>query len=277
VYPAYWAQLFILLVIALTTSLYTFPTWPDLAAHLFMYFHLPPNWVGPMNGVWWTLPTEFLFYLLLLPLALLLKTRATRVVLLSLVFVAWTYRWWVYETFNAQGPGTMVPLMGNTLGSLDEFIIGTYSAYLYIRHQNRGISPLIASLFLWLGISGVLLTVYSIHWLYGIYWEEGHPLLIVKNTVMGISVVSIIIAIVKGSPPAQRLFANPVMLHIGIISYSLYLWHLPVIHTLSNWSFMVNYEGYLLPIMSAFVLPLSWLVSYSSYRWIERPFLQKRT
>jgi peptidoglycan/LPS O-acetylase OafA/YrhL len=277
VYPAFWAQLFILLIIAFTTSLYTFPSLPDLAAHLFMDFNLPPNWVSPINGVWWTLPTEFLFYLLLLPLALLLKTRATRAVLLSLVFVAWAYRWWVFETFHTQGAGKMVPLMGNTLGSLDEFIIGTYSAYLYIRHQNQSLPRLPATLFLWLGIAGVLLSVYSIHWLYGVYWEEGHPLLIFKNTVIGISVVSIIIAIVSGSVWALRLFANPVMMHIGIISYSLYLWHLPVIHLLSKWSFMVNYEGYRLPIMMAFVLPISWLLSYASYRWIERPFLQKRS
>lgn len=277
VFPAYWAQLLVLLVLAFTTSLYVFPSTPALIAHLFMDFNLPPNWVSPINGVWWTLPTEFLFYLLLLPLALLLKTRTTRLLLLSLIGVAWLYRWWVFVAFHEQGVGVMVPLMGNTLGSLDEFVIGTYSAYLYIKAQKQKLPRLPATLFLLLGIAAVLLSIYCIHWLYGVYWEEGHPLLIFKNTVIGIGAVSIIISILLGSRWALLLFANPVMMHIGVISYSLYLWHLPVILLLGKWSYMVNYDGYRFPLMMAIVLPTSWLLSYASYRWVERPFLRKRT
>jgi len=277
VFPAYWAQLGILLVVAFTTSLYTFPSVAALIAHLLMDFNLPPNWVGPINGVWWTLPTEFLFYLLLLPLGFLLKTRATRVLLLSLVSVAWVYRYWVFVNFNDQGVGKMVLLMGNTLGSLDEFIIGTFCAYLYISRQKQSLPRLPATLFLVLGIAGVLLSAYSMHWLHSIYWEEGHPFLFFKNTFFAICIASIIISILQGSRWALGLFANPAMMHVGIISYSMYLWHLPVILLLSKWSFMVNYEGYRLPWMMAIVLPITWLLSYVSYRWVERPFLQRRT
>ena len=275
VFPAYWAQLAILLVIAFTTSFYTFPTWPDLLAHLVMDFNLPPNWVSPINGVWWTLPTEFLFYLLLLPLAYLLKTRATRVLLLSLIVGVWLYRWWVFENFHDQGVGKMVVLMGNTLGMLDEFIIGTFLAYLFVKNYQQKTLRVPATLFLVLGISGVLMSLYSIHWLYGFYWQ-GHPFLFVKNTLIGVSIASIIMSILMGSGWALRLFSNRVMMHLGIISYSLYLWHLPVIELLSKWSFMVNYQGYKLPLMLGFGLPITWLLSYASYRWIERPFLKAR-
>lgn len=277
IFPAYWAQLVILFIIAFTTSLYVFPSTPVLIAHLFMDFNLPPNWASPINGVWWTLPTEFLFYLLLLPLAFLLKTRATRVLLLSLISVAWFYRYWVFVNFHDEGVGKMVMLMGNTLGSLDEFIIGTLCAYLYISRSKRPVPRLPATLFLLLGIAGVVLCAYCIHWLYGVYWEDGHPFLFFKNTLFAVGIASIIISILKGSRWALGLFANPVMMHIGIISYSIYLWHLPVIVLLGKWSFMLNYEGYRFPWMMAIVLPVTWLLSYASYRWIERPFLQRRT
>lgn len=276
IFPAYWAQLFILLIVAWSTSFYVFPTAIELFSHVLMLLNLPPWWVSPLNGVWWTLPTEFLFYLLLLPLAFLLKTRTTRIVLVCLIACSWIYRWWVFQHFQDQGIVKMVTLMGNTLGSLDEFIIGTYCAYLYVRQLNRNSPGLSANLFLFLGVAGVLLCLFSIHWLYGYYWG-GHILLFLKNTLIGISIASILIAIMKGSVLANTLFGNRFMVHCGIISYSLYLWHFPIVVLFSKWSFIASYPGYKLPLMMAFTIPATWLVSYSSYRWVERPFLKTRS
>lgn len=275
VFPAFWAQLLVLLAVAFTTGFYVFPSGQDLLAHLLMAFHLPPTWTSPINGVWWTLPTEFLFYLLLIPLGYLLKTRSTRVLLLVILAGTWVYRWWVYQHFHTQGIGKMVVLLGNTLGSLDLFIIGTFCAYLYVSKREVNRIRLPASVFLVLGITGVLLSLYSGHWLYPAYWE-GHWQLFVNNTLIGISVASILISILLGSKWALGLFGNPFMLHCGVISYSLYLWHLPVLTLLKKWSFMIEYPGYRLPLMLAFSIPLIWLLSYSSYRWVERPFLQRR-
>ena len=125
-------------------------------------------------------------------------------------------------------------------------------------------------------VIGVLLCLYSIHILYGFYWS-GHVLLFLKNTLLGVSIASILISILKGSSLANGLFGNPVMMHFGIISYSIYLWHYPVVMALSKWSFIAGYSGYKLPLMLAFSVPITWLVAYCSYRWVERPFLQARS
>ena len=275
VFPAFWVQLAILLVVAYTTSFYTFPATRGLITHLLMMFNLPPTWTAPINGVWWTLPTEFLFYLLLLPLGFLLKTRMTRFVLFVLLMGAWLYRWWVFQNFQDQGVGKMVILMGNTLGSLDLFIIGSFCAYFYIRKHRPGQPAIPPTILLLLGLSGVILCLYSILWVDPGYWE-GHWLLYLKNTLIGIPIASIIVSILLGSKLSLRMFGNPVIMHAGIISYSVYLWHLPVIIALSKWSYIVNYPGYRLPVMLAFSVPLVWLLSYCSYRWVERPFLQRR-
>jgi len=275
VFPAFWTQLLILLVIAYTTKLYVFPASKGLISHFFMAFNLPPLWVKPINGVWWTLPTEFLFYLLLLPLGYLLKTRSTRVLLLVLLMGTWLYRWWVFQNFQDQGVGKMVVLMGNILGAFDLFIIGTFCAWLYVSKYQHNRPQVPPTIFLVLGIAGVVLCLYSIQWVDPGYWE-GHWLLYVKNTLIGISIASIVVSVLMGSKWALGLFGNPVIMHAGIISYSVYLWHLPVLYVLSKWSFMVNYSGYRLPLMLAFSIPLVWLLSYCSYRWVERPFLQRR-
>jgi peptidoglycan/LPS O-acetylase OafA/YrhL len=170
--------------------------------------------------------------------------------------------------------GRLVTLMGNTLGYLDLFIIGSLSAYFYVAHRNRQtrIKP---GLFLFLGVLGVAVVLNMLHWLYGFYWN-GHPMLFLKNTFMGVSIASILVAILLGSRLANALLGNRLMMHFGIISYSVYLWHFPIVVALSKWSFIAGYEGYKLPLLLAFSLPLTWLAAYCSYRWVERPFLQRK-
>jgi peptidoglycan/LPS O-acetylase OafA/YrhL len=275
VFPAYWAQLAIVLALAATTTAYVFPSVTGLLTHLFMLLQLPPWWTMPLNGVWWTLPTEFLFYILLLPLALLLKTRTGRFVLAGLAAGAWLYRWWVFQNFADEGVGMMVMLMGNTLGCLDQFIVGTFLAYFYVRHFSLRNPRLPPALFLIAGVGGVLLVVYGIHWLYGFYWS-GHPLLFLKNTLIGVSIASIMMACLMGSRVTRILLGNRAIIHCGIISYSIYLWHFPVVMFLSKWSFIADYPGYRLPLLMAFAVPLTWLLSYLSYRWVELPFLRRK-
>lgn len=274
VFPAFWTQFLILLVLAGISSYYAFPSAKALAYHVFMVFNLPPGWVAPLNQVWWTLPTEFLFYLLLLPLALLLRTRSGRIVLLLMMTCAWAYRWWVFQNFHDEGVGRMALMMGNTLGCLDEFIVGTFCAWIYVRHGAGDRLPAPPAVFLFLGIFGVLTCLYSIHWLYDIYWS-GHPLMVFKNTVIGVCICSILIACQSGSRLANAMFGNRLIVHLGIISYSVYLWHYPVLHVLSQTVLFNEYPGYKLPLVLTIAVPTTWLLAYVSYRWIERPFLHR--
>ncbi|MEJ2256137.1 MAG: acyltransferase [Woeseiaceae bacterium] len=275
IFPAYWTQLIVLLGIAAVSGFYAFPDGRAILAHAVMFFNLPPWWVSPMNSVWWTLPTEFLFYVLLVPLSLLLRNRATRLILLGLVALAWLYRWWLADVLQPEPLSRLIDLMGNTLGYLDIFIIGTLCAFLYVRQGRRQAHRPHPAVLLGLGSLGVLLVIYSIHWLYGDYWS-GHPLLYLKNTLIGCSIASIVMAVVMGSRLANAVLANRLMTHLGIISYSIYLWHFPIVAALSRWSFIAEYEGYRLPLLLAFSVPATWLTAYGSYRWIERPFLVRR-
>ena len=170
----------------------------------------------------------------------------------------------------------LIDLMGNTLGYLDIFIIGTLCAFLYVRQGRVRARRPHPGILLGLGVLGVLLVIYSIHWLYGDYWS-GHPLLLLKNTLIGCSIAAIVMAVVMGSRLANALLANRLMMHLGIISYSIYLWHFPIVAALSRWSFIAEHDGYRLPLLLVFSVPATWLAAYCSYRWIERPFLLRRS
>lgn len=92
VFPAYYAQLAILLLIAAWVPGQTgIDDWGSLFRHLLMLFTPPPLGTLPINNVWWTLPIEFSFYLVLPLLALLLRPG----------------RWWL---LLAGSPGGHAPL-----------------------------------------------------------------------------------------------------------------------------------------------------------------------
>ena len=66
--------------------------------------------------------------------------------------------------------------------------------------------------------------------------------------------------------PIRRILATPILVWVGLRSYSLYLWHWPV-YVLLRWT--VGLESML---SYAIGLGLTLLLSMFSYRWIETPF-----
>ena len=274
IYPAYLAQLVLLLLIAATTTLYALPGIKSLLAHLIFYFRLPPVWVTQLNGVWWTLPTEFYFYLLLPPLVLLLRGPASRWFILVIMAAAIAYRYWVFVHFHDLGVSWMSPLMGNTLGYLDGFCLGLLASWLSVKLENRTFSPrLLDGLFI-VGCAGILLSIWTLAWVYPEYWD-GHPVLFFRNLMIAGSSCVLVMATRHGSRLARGMFANQAIFFCGVISYSLYLWHLPVIRALSKTTFLTEYTGYALGIYLLLATPVALFLAWLSYRFVELPFLHK--
>ncbi|MFN6340758.1 MAG: acyltransferase family protein [Cyanobacteriota bacterium] len=68
---------------------------------------------------------------------------------------------------------------------------------------------------------------------------------------------------------AKRLLSLPVMLTIGLLSYSLYLWHWPLL-VIARWT--IGVEGWTLPLLYALIAVATWL----SYRYVEAPLRRAR-
>jgi peptidoglycan/LPS O-acetylase OafA/YrhL len=81
-------------------------------------------------------------------------------------------------------------------------------------------------------------------------------------------------ALLYGSSRLKRPFEWPVLRWIGLISFSLYMWHLPFILLYMNvllpqfqgWGAMIKYTG-----LMAWILFIIFPISLTLYRWIEMP------
>ncbi|WP_419642049.1 acyltransferase family protein [Thiolapillus sp.] len=85
-----------------------------------------------------------------------------------------------------------------------------------------------------------------------------------------------VLAAALGLGVTDRLLANRVIMYLGIISYSLYLWHFPLVKWLHQAKLPVLLPD--APLLNGLLwaaLPVL-LVSSLSYWVVERPFLRLR-
>lgn len=278
VFPAYYAQLFIILA----TGAW-FVTWRpldglSLLAHLAMFFNMGWDQVRPMVGLWWTLPVEFLFYLVLPAAALFLQPRRWIVFLPACILLSILYRYWSAAHLGTVTPAGVFLLASQLPGSLPEFMLGASAAlvvqWFEVKTWRKPPSWLLEVLFL----VGVVLTVM---WLWNVllpnvssYWR-GHWSMLIAPSVLGVPLSLMVISLYWGSRIGRILFANPVIYYLGLVSYSLYLWHfvvlqqIPVVLGEADAS-LVGLPRFL--VSSLLVV----LVSSASYFLFERPFFRLR-
>ena len=85
-----------------------------------------------------------------------------------------------------------------------------------------------------------------------------------SSTIAVVALTSILIACLKKQTAAFKFFTNPRVVYIGLISYSLYLWHWGVL-SISRWTIGIHWWS--VPFQVALMLGLA----IASYRWIETP------
>lgn len=277
VFPAYWAQLAILLLGgAWFVSWRPLSGW-DWPAHLLMAFNVGPDPVRPMVGVWWTLPVEFSFYLALPLLAHAMRPRAWPwlLALACLSSVAW--RQWSAQAFTGADP--VMLSAAHLPGSLPEFLLGASAAMLWLQarpgRQSTRLSPTAGdALVLW-GALGTGL------WLWGpvlgsgaAFWR-GHWSMLASPFVLGITLGAVVLGSYSGSRIARVLFANRAVHALGLVSYSLYLWHFVVMQQLYRGA--GDWLAGLAPVPRfTLVGALVLAVATASYWLFERPFFRLR-
>lgn len=114
-----------------------------------------------------------------------------------------------------------------------------------------------------LSLTGSGLLIYSI----GFYTEATRfPGYNAIAPVLG--TVLIIHADCKGKPTViNRILSTRALVFIGLISYSLYLWHWPIVAFLQYWM-----PGKLSPLLTVAILSISFVLSILSWKFIETPF-----
>jgi peptidoglycan/LPS O-acetylase OafA/YrhL len=278
VFPAYYAQLMIILLAGTW-----FVTWkpldgPSLLAHLFMFFNIGPEPVRPLVGLWWTLPVELSFYLLLPFIASFMRPHRWLGFITAGFLLSMLYRVWAASA-TGRVPGEIVFLNASQLpGSLPEFLLGASAAMLVrwmdFKHVKKP-SNRSADIFF---LAGVLLTgiwLSAVVLTHGAVYWTGHWSMVIAPVALGISLTLMVLGLYWGSSLGNRLCANPVVYFIGLISYSLYLWHFVAMQQVqliggAAYAALPGYAKFLVCTLSVTT------VSAVSYALFERPFFRLR-
>lgn len=279
VFPAYYAQLAVLILIsAIELGWSAVPSAADLARHLLMLFMPPPLGMEPRNGVWWTLPIEFSFYMALPLIALLLRSdRWMWLLAVAIVsMVAWRYftvTWLADSSIQAR-----VSAAYQLPGSMDSFGFGMLASTLYVNRKamlvraGRAAHLDIATL---LGITVLVGAIYWLHYGGTGYWSNT-PIFYLWTPALSLGITAIVLAGAGGGRIARLLFANRIMVYAGLVSYSVYLWHYPILVWMRSQPFMQSVGDHGLAVLLLVGLPATVSVASISYFLVERPFLRLR-
>jgi peptidoglycan/LPS O-acetylase OafA/YrhL len=223
--------------------------------------------VPPFSGMFWAVSIEWQFYVLFPFLHAFFVARGWKY-LVGVIALVLTSR------LIAVGANAGARDLGywTIMGRLDQFVLGMlvgvyYNAHGIGRRWRWGFLPVVAL---------VLGAMWGFNHLGG--WWADQKLKVLWPTLEGLIWSLFIIAYLAIAPLIPRLLAWPLGA-FGTISYSLYLWHYPLLTVLVDrkWAHSFGLSSINAAVLNTalFLVPLT-LLSLLSYRIVESPFLAMR-
>jgi peptidoglycan/LPS O-acetylase OafA/YrhL len=232
--PAYYAQLLVIAVLAFAgaaaASSWSQPGALGFAVNaLFLYNIVPGQW--PALPQWWTLPVELGFYLLL-PLFVPLLTPRRWPWLLLAIAASLAWRFGVIHAGLERAQE--IAWTEHLPGRLHQFLIGMLAAWVLVRWRALFAAwsvlqrDLIASLSIlaFLALPALALP-FSGRPYNGAPGPE--PLLLCWHLFASLLVALLLVVLAAGASRVGRWLGASWLQALGLVSYSLYLWHYPVL------------------------------------------------
>jgi peptidoglycan/LPS O-acetylase OafA/YrhL len=236
----------------------------------------------PFSGVWWSLATEMQFYAVL-PLVALAFARSRRTTLCLLAVygaavLAISLRPVMDPWLRAQ----------SVIGRGPLFVLGILAAWLWQRHGPGLRVRLAGSRFLSSGGADLALLLVLVTLAYLLRWStfRGFMSLEVTGEYLwhvpeGVLWTMVLLLVVLFPLRSRVLIVNPVAARLGVLSYSIYVLHQPVLeYTLQPWRAWLPQAalGWDPLIACWFVLAAATCLGLAivTYRVIERPFLVRK-
>jgi peptidoglycan/LPS O-acetylase OafA/YrhL len=254
--------------------------WRDLAEHLSFTQVFDGKRIFYTIGPAWSLSVEVFFYLALLAFALALPRvcrcltgRKQRIAVLTAgttVFAAVSLGWKAWSFWGQHRPttGSLTTWFG-PMANLDIFAVGMIVAIIVAAHGDHRPLSFRARLTLRLTALAILFAAFAIRqadtWS-GVYF----------SSLCAAGFGCLVAAAVLGPLDdrwGRALSCRP-LLWLGAISYSIYLWHEPVLLALAGWEGLVRQTPGDFVADTVIVLVVSILAGWLSYSLIERPTSQ---
>jgi peptidoglycan/LPS O-acetylase OafA/YrhL len=220
-----------------------------------------------VNGLMWSVVIELHFYLVLPFLAIALARLSGRslsraaAILLALGAASFALR---YVTFYDEARRVEEPLLDYSLPSTFFFFVAGMLVVLLRIAWERRPPKLIRGPLAW---AETWMAASLVFWLL-VFDDYAHGYL---AAVASAFLVAACVLPLRGGP-VMRLLEWKVLAFVGVISYSYYLWHLPILESIGEASWEPDSTVGLLAVS----LPICLAAAYLSYRFVESPFLRLR-
>lgn len=202
----------------------------------------------------WSLSVEEQYYLLFPMLLVLLWRASSRVrsgVLLLLLLASLGLSIWTSMHKPVAG-FYLLPARGW------ELLTGALIALHLTRKPQQDVPAYFSELAAWLGLALIAAAVFLFD-KHSVWpgWRAGLP----------VAGTALVILFATAQTSAGRLLGQPGLVGIGLVSYSAYLWHQPLLALARHRSLHEPTPALLLG-----ALALSLLLAWASWRWVEQPF-----
>lgn len=229
----------------------------------FLFFYQSNYWEFPIHTKpllhTWSLSLELQFYIFIV-LIFFFKNKITRNIVLcltiSIILLLFSEKFNLNENSNKNFFNDYFLIFGR----LWEFLMGSLTA-LFLNNNGPLKNNKIIDLF---RVTGIILLFIS---LTSIKSARNYPNLLTLLPVTGTA----LILLSSKTNNNYFFFSNSILIHLGKISYSLYLWHFPIfIFFIYNSHFKIVFW------QQIFSLIVIYLFSLASYKFVETPFYKKK-
>jgi len=273
VLPAYWLQLLILTAVFAYLGQFGRITPQILVAHVALVQNMVPWLVPLLNPVYWSMPVEWDFYTVLPLLALLVaRCRWPLAYLLAFAFV-FAFRVLCYRSLTDTAIASVIGYgdVQQLPARLDQFFAGICAAWITV---SKPPSARAARAWLLAGIGLIVAMAYIAAPREDFLVRIDVPYLFFHHSITALAFGMLVLGAAGSSRVGEWLFANRAMTFLGVVSYSLYLWHYPLLQVAQ---FAGATNGAHAPawiMVLGIVVPAILLAAWLSYRYVERPFLR---